>query len=596
MEFENSRFKSLYSRSYSRRTMMKLVGGAAGVPILSSLIAACGGSKTGSTPTTSSGNVAATSVAGQPTPLNTFKNAGTPTSAATSAATTAATATSTAAASGKPKQGGTIRQSNINDPDTLDPALSSSIVSSLIFQYIYDGLVFIGEDHLPHPWLASKWDISTDGKQITFTIHTGAKFHDGTPLDGAAVKASFERILDPKIASIRKTGMGPVTSIDLVDAQTVRFNFSAPYAPLFTNLEGNGVVSPAAVEKYGDKFGHNPVGTGPFMFKEWATGQSVTLVRYPDFVQFRDDYKNKGVAYLDSLVWKVIGDSATRNAALLSGELDIAGVDLTQASTVQKNPEFQVFVWKDRDGFIFVEYNMNKPPFDDLALRKAMAYAMDRDGMVKSAYNGFATANLLPIPNGVAGWDKSLEQYAYPFDLTKAKAALTDGGYTLASDGTMQKDGKPVSFTMLVYSGNDPLKVDAQIIQQSLQEIGVKCELKVLDFSAELPQLNAGDFDCDIMRWTSPDPNILSLMFKTPGWRKQMHDDKLDALCTTADTTLDPVKRLDAVHAVVKYLLDQAYVAPIVTDWSLWAVHKYVKDYSLTVFGNARMADVWLDK
>ncbi len=486
--------------------------------------------------------------------------------------------------------------SQINDPDTLDPALSASIGASTIFQYIYEGLVFIGDDHLPHPWLAEKWDISTDGKQITFSIRTGIKFHDGTALDGAAAKASFDRILDPKIASIRKTGMGPVTSIDLVDAQTIRFNFSAPFAPLFTNLEGNGIVSTAAVQKYGDSYGHNPVGTGAFMFSNWTTGQSVTLVKNPNFTQYRDDYQNKGPAYVDQLVWKNIAEAATNNAALLNGELDIAGVDLTQASTVQNNSQFKVYVWKDRDGFIFVEYNMNKPPFNDLALRKAMAYAMDRDGMVKSAYNGYATANLLPIPNGVAGWDKSLEQYAYPFDLTKAKKALTDGGYTQASDGTMQKDGKQVSFTMLVYSGNDPLKTDAQIIQQSLQQIGIKCDLKVLDFSAELPLLNGGNFDCDIMRWTSPDPNILSLMFKTPGWTKQMHDSALDALCTTADTTLDPTKRLDAVHAVVKYLLDQAIIAPIVTDWSLWAVHQYVKNYSLTVFGNGRLADVWLDK
>ncbi len=595
MDTETTRFVRLAGRSYSRRSMMKLVGGSLSVPILSSLIAACGGKNGGSTATTTGDNVAATSVSGQPTPLDTFKNAGTPT---TTTAPTAAspTAASTSAASGQPKKGGTIHQSNINDPDTLDPALSSSIVSSLIFQYIYDSLVYIGEDHVPHPWLAQKWDITADGKQINFTIQTGVKFHDGTALDGAAVKASFDRVLDPSIASIRKTGMGPITGIDLVDPQTVRFNFSAPYAPLFTNLEGNGVVSPTALQKYGDKFGHNPVGTGPFKFKEWATGQSVSLVRYEDYVQFRDDYKNKGPAYLDGLMWKVIGDPATSNAALLSGELDIAGVDLTQASTVQNNPEFKVYIWKDRDGFIFVEYNMNKPPFDDLALRKAMAYSMDRDGMVKSAYNGFATANLLPIPNGVAGWDKSLEQYAYSYDLDKAKKALTDGGYTQASDGTMQKDGKPIEFTMLVYSGNAPLKTDSQIIQQSLQQIGIKCDIKVLDFSAELPQLNSGDFECDIMRWTSPDPNILSLMFKTPGWRKQMHDSQLDALCTTADTTLDPAKRVDAVHAVVKYLLDQAIVAPIVTDWSLWAVHQYVKDYSLTVFGNARMADVWLDK
>jgi peptide/nickel transport system substrate-binding protein len=584
----------LNRRGISRRSMVKLLGGAASLPVISSLIVACGGGSSSPTEATNSNNIAATSVIGNSTASSAVQSGGTPTTASSSSASPVATSGS--ASSGTPKKGGTINMSQINDPDTLDPATAASIGASTIFQYIYDSLVFIGEDHLPHPWLAEKWDLSPDGLQVTFSIRSGIKFHDGTDLDGAAVKANFDRMLDPKIASIRKTGLGPLTGIDLVDPQTVRFNYSTAYAPLFTNLEGDGIVSPAAVTKYGDSYGHNPVGTGPFMFKEWATGQHVTLIKNPNFTQYRDDYKNKGPAYVDQLVWKNIADPATNNAALLSGELDIAGVDLTQASTVQKNAEFKVYIWKDRDGFIFLEYNPNKPPFNDVNVRKAMAYACDRDSIVKSAYNGFATANLLPIPTGVAGWDKSLEQYAYPYDLDKAKKALTDAGYTAGSNGTMQKDGKPFEFTMLVYSGNDPLKISAQIVQSSLQQIGVKCDTKILDFSAELPQLNSGDFECDIMRWTSPDANILSLMFKSPGWTKQWHDTQLDALCTTADTTIDPNKRLDAIHDVVKYLLDQAVVAPIVTDWSLWAVHQYVKDYSLTVFGNGRLADVWLDK
>ena len=598
MDSQSTRLAALYQRTVSRRTMVKLVGGAAGLPVISSLIAACGGSSSTKTSgTTASGQTQATVIGGAPTPLNTFQNAGTPTTApAATTAATSATPTSSSSASGTPKTGGTINMSQINDPDTLDPVTAASIGASIIFQYIYDSLVFIGEDHLPHPWIAEKWEISSDGLQVTFSIRSGVKFHDGTDLDGAAVKASFDRFLDPKLASIRKTGLGPITGIDLVDPQTVRFNYSTAFAPLFTSLDGDGIVSPTAVTKFGNSYGHNPVGSGPFMFKEWQTGQKVTLVKNPNFKQLRDDYKNKGPAYVDQLVWKNISDPATNNAALLSGELDIANVDLTQAASVQKNAEFKVYIWKDRDGFIFLDLNINKPPFNDIAVRKATAYACDRDSIVQSAYNGFATANLLPIPTGVAGWDKSLEQYAYPFDLTKAKKTLTDAGYTAGSDGTMQKDGKPLTFTMLIYSGNDPLKLSAQIIQASLQQIGIKCDTKVLDFSAELPQLNSGDFQCDIMRWTSPDSNILSLMFKSPGWDKQMNDPALDALCTTADTTIDPTKRLDAVHAVVKYLLDKAYIAPIVTDWSLWAVHQYVKDYSLTVFGNGRLADVWLDK
>jgi peptide/nickel transport system substrate-binding protein len=599
---------SIAERAFSRRSLTKLLAASVAGPAVASLLAACGGSskatatKGSASGSPTSGGIAATSVAGASTPLNTFQNPPTATGAtgspSASSPTSAASAPTSAAteASGPVKQGGTLHLSEINDPDTLDPVLSSSIVSSNMYQHIYDCLVFIGEDHTPHPWLAQKWTIENNGLQITMTLQSDVKFHDGTPLDSTAVKAQFDRTLDPKTASISKTGLGPLTTIDALDPQTVRFTFSAPFAPFFTNLDGFGIVSPTALQKFGDSYGHNPVGSGPFMFKEWQQGQSVTLVKNPNYVQHRDEYKNPGPPYLDQLQWKIIGESATRNAALLSGELDLAGVDLTQASTVQNNPEFQVYIWKERDGFIFIEYNLSKFPFNDLAVRKAMAYSMDRDEMVRSAYNGYATALLLPIPTGVAGYDESLNQYAYPFSVDNAKKALTDGGYAPGSDGIMAKDGQKLSFTMLVYSGNDPLKLDAEIIQSTLKEVGMDCKIQVLDFSAELPMLNAGNFDCDIMRWTSPDPNILTLMFHSPGWTQQTHDPALDKLLETADQTLDPTKRLDAVHAAVKYLLDQAIVAPIVTDWSLWAVHQYVKGYSIDVFGNSRLADVWLDK
>ena len=439
---------------FSRRTMVKLVGGTAAMPVVASLIAACGGGSNNSSTATTGGQSQVTAVGGVPTPLDTFKNQGTPgaTSAAGSAGTPEATSAS-GSANGSPKTGGTIHMTIINDPDTLDVALSSSLTSSTIFSHLYDSLVYIGEDHQPHPWLAEKWDISQDGKQIQFAIRQGIKFHDGTPCDGAAVKANFDRMLDPSVASIRKTGLGTMTGVDLVDDHTIQCNFTTAYAPILTNLDGTGIASPTAVKKYGDSYGHNPVGTGPFMFKSWNQGQSVELARYPDFKQYRDDYKNSGAPYVDGLQWKIIAEQATSTAALLSGELDIAGVALSQASQIMNNKDFNVYIWKDRDGYIYVEYNMNKAPFNDVAVRKAVAYAIDRESVVKSAWNGFATVDLLPIPTGVAGYDKSLDQYAYPYDPEKAKKALTDAGYTAGSDGVMQKDGKSVQFTMIVYAG-----------------------------------------------------------------------------------------------------------------------------------------------
>jgi len=494
--------------------------------------------------------------------------------------------------------GGTLHLATGTEPDALDPAKTIQLAADSFNDNLYDRLVFIGRDRLPHPWLSEKWDISSDGKQITFTIRKGIKFHDGTDLDGAAVKFSFDRILDPATASPAKAQMGTLQSVDLVDPNTVRFNFTDPYAPFFTNISlgYGGIVSPTAVKKFGANFGHNPVGSGPFKLKEWATGQKITLERYAEYKNFRTDGANTGPAYLDTIEFKIIADAATRLAALQSGELDVSDVDVHQVDKIKNDPKYQIVIWKDATDMDFLEY-ANKAPFTDLALRQAIAYSIDRDSIVKSAWNGYATANLNPQPVGVAGWDATIgKQYGYPFDLDKAKKTLAAGGYTPGPNGVLQKDGKPVAFTLLVYSGSDPAKTASEIIQATLQSIGIKMDIQIVEFGSELPQLNAGKFDADWMRWTWPDPVIESLLFKTPGWTHQLSDPDLDKLAAVADATLDPEKRIAANHEVQKYILQKAYIAPIATDWIVRAARSNVKGYQWDAIGYPHYVDISLTK
>jgi peptide/nickel transport system substrate-binding protein len=533
-------------------------------------------------------------VAAGGTPLTTFVTQVPATVAPTTApvATVAAAATATPAATA----GGTLHLALASEPDALDPAKTIQLIADSINTHIYERLVYIGQDRQPHPWLAQKWDISPDGKQITFTLRQGIKFHDGTPLDAAAVKFDFDRILDPATASPAKAQMGSLESVDAVDPQTVRFNFTEPYAPFFTNISlgYGGIVSPTAVQKFGDAFGHNPVGSGPFRFKSWDAGQKITLERNPDYKNPRDDETNKGAPYVDALEWKFIPEAATRLAALQSGELDVSDVDFQQAPTIQNSSNLQLIVWKDALDMDFIEF-ANKEPFTDAAVRKAIAYSIDRDSIVKTAWNGYATVNLNPIPTGVAGWDAGLgQQYGYAYDLDKAKQALTDGGWAPGDDGVMAKDGKPLAFTLLVYSGNEPAKSASELIQSALNSIGMKVDIQLMDFGSELPVLKAGNFDADWMRWTWPDPVIESLLWKSPGWTNQMNDPQLDQLASAADGQLDPTKRLEAVKAIQTYVLKNAYVAPIGTDWILQAATNKVKGYQWDAVGYPMLIDVSL--
>jgi peptide/nickel transport system substrate-binding protein len=590
--------------SISRRQLLALTASMAGGAILTAC--AGGAAPTATTAASSASSAPATALANTPvtaggTPLSTFATA-VPASVVSSPPQAVGTAVAgSPAAGGTPQaavQGGTLHLAVGSEPDALDPAKTIQANADTFNDNLYDRLVFIGPDRLPHPWLSEKWDISPDGKQITFTIRQGIKFHDGTNLDGAAVKFSFDRILDPATASPAKAQMGTLQSVDLVDPVTVRFNFSAPYAPFFTNISlgYGGITSPTAVKKFGDSYGHNPVGSGPFKLKEWVAGQQITLERNPDYKNLRTDGKNTGAAYLDALQFKIIADPATQLAALQSGELDVIAVDVQQVDKIKSDPKYQIVIWKDATDMNFIEY-ANKAPFTDLAVRQAIAYSIDRDSIVKSAWNGYATANLNPQPVGVAGWDAALgQQYGYPYNLDKAKKVLADGGYTAGPNGVLQKNGTPLAFTMLVYSPNPPGNTASQIIQATLQSIGVKMDIQNMDFGSETPLLNAGKFDVDYMRWTWPDPVIESLLFKTPGWTKQLSDPDLDKLLTVADTTLDPEKRVAANHAVQQYILQKAYIAPISTDWIIRAARANVKGYQWDAIGYARFIEVSLAK
>ncbi|MGA7670192.1 MAG: ABC transporter substrate-binding protein, partial [Nitrolancea sp.] len=305
----------------SRRSILRLAAMAGGATALTGILAACGGSS--STPTTapttasSSGGSTATAASGGSTP------------ASTGASTTTSSGSSTQVSSDK--QGGKLIYGIWQNPDTLDPGVSGLIATSKVDINVFDPLVYALQDtdQPYYPGLATKWDISSDAMTFTFTLRTDVKFHDGTPFNADAVKKTFEHILDPNSKSLSALGsLNPgdsYVSTEVVDDSTVKVTFNVANGGFLNAVTGVNLapVSPAALDKYGADFGSNPVGTGPFKFKEWVKQDHVTIVKNPDYNWAPDPFMRSGQAYLDEIVFQIIPEASTRGVTLENGEVDM---------------------------------------------------------------------------------------------------------------------------------------------------------------------------------------------------------------------------------------------------------------------------------
>ena len=509
-------------------------------------------------------------------------------------------------AAGEPQPGGYIMVANIEDPDSLDPHKTIMATASTIQAWIYDELFYIGTDGLPKGLLAESWTVSEDSKLLTVVLRAGRKFHDGTPVDAKAVEFTFNRLLDPATAAPAKDQAGPLTKVTAVDDKTVTFEFSEPYAPFYFAASTSyfGIISPTAVEKLGDEFSRQPVGSGPFMFKEWKAGQEITLVRNPDYVNVREDRTNPGAPYVDGIIFKNVPEVGTRIAAMETGEINILGLSRESVPRFQDDPAFQIISAEETASINFVEFNYKRAPFDDPAFRRAFGVAIDKEAIQIGAYGGFGTLNYNPYPNGNPGYDPAIgEEFGMKYDVEAAKTMFDELGWRDEDgDGTREahgvtgvEDGTPAAWTCWTY----PYEIkqrECEIIQANMADIGIKIEVKLTDFGTMAAEMPKAEFDFDVMRWSWNEPVILSLLFKCPGWKELFCDEALDALLVAAETDMDSATRLEKVKELQQYILEKAIIIPFVSDWYITASAASVNGLRYDATFGLNYEDVWISQ
>ena len=425
-----------------------------------------------------------------------------------------------------PVNGGSIVYGADREPICLDPHNYGDMPQTYVARQFLDSLVSERPDGSVVPWLADSWTISDDGLTYTFKIKQGVTFHDGSALDAAAVKANFDQILDPATQSLTDAGyLKPYyASSRAVAPATFELKLKTPYSALLTVLSQAffGIESPTAMARGLDANCQSPVGTGPFVVKQWIHGQSVELEKNAAYNSAPADAKHQGPAYLDKVSWKFLEDGSVRFAAVQGSGADVIFNPPPQQDAALKADSNLVLQEFSHTGLPNgIALNTTHPPFDDLAVRQAFIHGSNAEAAVRSAYLGVFDWEPGPLSTTTPFFKTGLKSF-YAADPAAANQLLDAAGWTQRdADGYRTKNGKQLTAT-LVYSSNtgDTPAADItlfQDIQAAEKEIGFNVVLKPLPqdkYFAAFTDKNAYD-GLTGAYWNSPTPGVLSIVYST---------------------------------------------------------------------------------
>src|SRR5262245_26239159 len=489
------------------------------------------------------------------------------------------------------------------EPPTLDPHASPSAVTYQIIASVTESLTHRGPDGKLLPWLAESWTAAPGGRSVTFKLRRDVKFHDGTPFNAEAVKFNFDRIVDPKFrAGGARAQLAGYAGSKVLDEFTVQVSFETPYAPFLTYTSAGplSMVSPKAVRDSGDLVHTRPVGTGPFMMKDYVAKDHATMVRYAGYARKAPWSDRAGPAMLDAVVWKFVPEAGTRVTTLESGETQ--GVYLVPAQALPRiatNPALRVdkMPWPGVPRIWLL--NTTKPPIDDVRGRRAINHAGDKEAFLATVYKGLATRAFAPL-TAVMIDDAELRQ-SYPFDQAKARALLDESGWKPGADGIRTKGGQRLEIVLnaIEYGGGpDPT---AQIIQASLHEVGVDVKIK----AQARPPWYEDNYRCathgPVMFLRATDPDGLYALFHSSlvggnfNW-SCVKNPKVDQLLEAGRREFDPAKRRAIYLTIEKQSLEDALTVPLVDELAVWAFRVSVQGVKYNFATFPLLSDVIVKK
>jgi peptide/nickel transport system substrate-binding protein len=369
------------------------------------------------------------------------------------------------------------------NPDTLDPQKTAGTLTFQTVRSIFDTLVEPDAKGQIVGALAERWQTSEDNLTWTFTLRKGVKFHNGDPLTSADVMATFERIRNKELASPKASEYAAITAIETPDAYTVIFKLAKPFSPLLAALaSGWGAILPKGLIDAKHDFASKPVGTGAFVFKEWIRDNRIVLTKNPD-------YWMKGLPRFDSLILQIIPERAVQVQGLASGQIDGSDI-IDQEDVPQLEASGKVNIERPLTAQIFVlAMNCSKPPLNDLRVRQAVNYAIDKQTVLDVAYGGGKTiGTFMNYGNAYYRDYTSL----YPYDPAKAKSLLAQAGV-----------GKDTVLEIVLPSNYPPHVKAGEMYQEMLSKVGLNAQIKLVDWPTWLKDVyTAAKYDFTVIAHT----------------------------------------------------------------------------------------------
>ncbi|MDI6726356.1 MAG: peptide-binding protein [Smithellaceae bacterium] len=469
-----------------------------------------------------------------------------------------------------PAYGDIIVEGSIGDASSLIPLLASDSTSHGIAGLVFNGLVKYDKEIKIVGDLAESWEISPDGLVITFRLRKGVKWHDGQPFTAHDVLYTYRVTVDPNTPTAYAGDFQRVKKAEALDSHTFRVTYDTPFAPALASwssgilprhlLEGKDITKSPLIR--------HPIGTGPYRFKEWLTGQKIVLVSNHDYFE--------GRPYIDGYIMRIIPDMAT-----MFLELRAEGIDRMGLTPLQYNRQTESNIFKNNYNkfrylsfsYTYLGYNLKNPLFADKRVRQAISHAIDKNEIINGVLLGLGKEATGPLKPGAWAYNDKVKKY--PYDPKKARELLAEAGWRDSNnDGILDKDGQIFAFEIITNQGNEVRAKCAEIIQRRLAEVGISVKIRVIEWAAFVNEfINKRRFDATILGWIIPmDPDMYDVWHSSKTGARELNfisykNEELDDLLEKGRTTFDLEKRRKSYHRIQEILAeDQPYTFLYVPD------------------------------